>query len=77
MAANEKNSWIYSGLFDEGQRHGNGRCEWPQRGVWYDGEWRDGLQLWTSEGQAPVFLRSVAIKGVVKSRHGRVATMSA
>lgn len=34
----------YNGQFKNGQCHGLGRCEWPSRGTWYDGEWVNGVQ---------------------------------
>lgn len=35
----EFDTWIYSGQFHEGLRHGTGRCEWPAVGSWYEGDW--------------------------------------
>lgn len=35
----EFDTWIYSGQFHEGLRNGNGRCEWPAVGSWYEGDW--------------------------------------
>lgn len=36
--------WIYTGQFEQGCCHGLGRCEWPDLGLWYDGEWHSGTQ---------------------------------
>ncbi|CAE7242590.1 PIP5K8, partial [Symbiodinium necroappetens] len=35
----EYETWVYSGQFQDGLRHGVGRCEWPAVGAWYEGDW--------------------------------------
>jgi hypothetical protein len=39
----EPPAWVYSGQFQDNLRHGFGRCEWAATGIWYDGDWFEGM----------------------------------